>query len=74
MQKIDSSFVNLVEKFNLDGNYNVEKLDNDCMRAVLADYEEKCGRLTDYGLIYAKYFAQACENHSAGAISSLIKC
>lgn len=44
------------------------------MRAVLAEYEGRCGKLTDYGLLYGKYLAQACENHEIGTISNLIKC
>ena len=31
------------------------------MRAVLKNFEEKHGRLSDYALTYVKYMAEACE-------------
>lgn len=36
--------------------------------------EGKCGRLTDYGLTYIKFIAQACEDQSVNRIISLIEC
>jgi 23S rRNA maturation-related 3'-5' exoribonuclease YhaM len=40
----------------------------DCMRAVMDNHTEKCGRLSDYGLIFAKYYAEACEMYPAHKI------
>ena len=31
-----------------------------CMKAVMDNHTEKCGLLSDYGLRYAKYYADAC--------------
>lgn len=44
------------------------------MRAVMDNHTEKCGRLTDYGLIYAKYYADACERYDAMEIIENVEC
>lgn len=36
--------------------------------------EEKCGRLSDYALMYVKYLAEACQNMSPFTIQSVIHC
>lgn len=38
-------------------------MDYNCMRTVMDYYEQQCGRFSDYGLRYAKYFADACERY-----------
>ena len=46
----------------------------DCMRAVMDNHTNECGRLTDYGLIYAKYYAEACERYDAMEIIKNVEC
>jgi len=38
------------------------------------NYEQKCGRLTDYGLRYVRYFAYACEKFDVTIINEKVKC
>ena len=74
MQRQDGIFKKLIENLNLDGDYSPEKMNYDCMRAVMDNHTNKCGRLTDYGLIYAKYYAQACEKYDASEIIANVEC
>lgn len=60
MQRIDRIFHKLIDELKLDGDYSPRHMDYECMRTVMDNHTEKCGRLTDYGLMYAKYYADAC--------------
>jgi len=60
MQRIDDIFFNVIHKLKLTGNYSARHMKYDCMRAVMDNHTEKCGRLSDYGLMFAKYYAEAC--------------
>ena len=64
MQRIDSIFSTIAKNLRLKGKYEAEKINFDCLRPAMEAYENKCGRLSDYGLIYVKYFAEACETMS----------
>lgn len=35
--------------------------DFDCLKMQIANYEENCGKLSDYSLKYVKYLVKACE-------------
>lgn len=61
MQRLDDIFWHFHEKLGLTGEYDPYKLNFDCNRAIIKIFETKCGRLSDYGLIYVKYIAEACE-------------
>ena len=60
MQRFDDIFSHVQQKLHLSGAYDPYSINHDCMREVISNFEGKCGRLSDYGLIYVKYFAEAC--------------
>ena len=74
MQRFDTIFAKIASKLSLTGEYNADKLNFDCLRKVMDASESRCGRLSDYGLIYVKYFAQACEAYAPESIISSIEC
>lgn len=74
MQHMDNTFHPIIEAFKLDGKYNSDSINFECLRPVIENLEEKCGRISDYGLIYIKYIAQACESISVEEISNHIRC
>lgn len=57
MQRVDDIFFYLSQKLKLTGEYSPRHMNYDCMRAVMDNHTEKCGRLSDYGLMFAKYYA-----------------
>lgn len=74
MEKYDLSFKRFDEKLSLTGAYDSADIKFDCLRAVIDNYEEKCGKFSDYGLQYVKNFAEACEKHETGRILENLKC
>ena len=68
MQRLDDIFFYLSQKLKLRGEYSPRHMKYDCMRAVMDNHTEKCGRLSDYGLIFAKYYAEACEMYPSQRI------
>lgn len=74
MQKLDKTFANIAMGLKLKGEYDLHNIHFDCMRDVMESYEQKCGRLSDYGLIYTKYFAEACEANSSTKIMASVHC
>lgn len=74
MQRFDDIFAHVQQEFQLSGNYDPHNINHDCLRETISYFEHKCGRLSDYALIYVKYLAQACENLSAFTIQSVIHC
>lgn len=74
MQRLDNIFGVLSKKLNIDGNYNAEKINFVCLRTTIDSYESKCGKLSDYGLGYIKYFAQGCEKYAASTLLEKIEC
>ena len=65
MQRLDSIFSKLGSRLHVTGDYSPRTMNYDCMRKVMDNHTNNCGRLSDYGLIYAKYYAEACERYSA---------
>ena len=74
MQRFDDIFSHVQQKLHLSGTYDPYNINHDCMREVISNFEGKCGRLSDYGLIYVKYFAEACQTFGPSVISSTIEC
>lgn len=74
MQRVDDIFFYLSQKLKLTGEYSPRHMNYDCMRAVMDNHTEKCGRLSDYGLMFAKYYAEACETYPAAQIIGSVKC
>lgn len=74
MQRFDDIFSHVHTELKLSGNYNPYSINFDCLRETMDFFEQKCGRLSDYGLYYVKYFAEACENISPFTIQSTIHC
>lgn len=68
MQRLDDIFYDLIQKFKLTGNYSARHMNYECMRTVMDNHTNKCGRLSDYGLTFAKYYAEACETITAEKI------
>lgn len=58
----------------LTGEYDVQNIKFDCLRRTMDGYERKCAKLSDYGLQYVKYFAEACQEHQAIQIIEAIIC
>ena len=58
----------------MTGDYNPEKINFECLREVMGEYEEKCGRLSDYGLKYVKYITEGCEMLGAREIIEGLRC
>jgi len=54
MQRLDDIFYDLIQKFKLTGKYSARHMNYECMRTVMDNHTEKCGRLSDYGLMFDK--------------------
>lgn len=74
MQRLDDIFYHVQTELSLSGVYSPAKMNYDCMRAVMDNHTEQCGRLSDYGLRYAKLYAEACENYEPAYIISKVRC
>lgn len=74
MQRLDNIFSRLGARLHVTGDYEPRIMNYQCMRAVMDNHTEKCGRLSDYGLIYAKYYAEACERYSIEKIINEVEC
>jgi len=57
MKRLDSTFKSLNEKLQLSGNYDTKEIRFECLRATVDSYEQKCGKLSDYGLQFVRSFA-----------------
>lgn len=74
MQRIDDIFFYLAQVLKLTGEYSPRHMNYECMRAVMDNHTDKCGRLSDYGLMFAKYYAEACEIYPAAKIIDNVRC
>ena len=74
MQRIDDIFFYLAQVLKLTGEYSPRHMKYECMRAVMDNHTDKCGRLSDYGLMFAKYYAEACEIYPAAKIIDNVRC
>lgn len=74
MQRHDNIFHHVQQDLKLSGQYSPRHMNYTCMRAVMDNHTEQCGRLSDYGLMYAKFYAEACERVSAEEIISKVRC
>lgn len=74
MQRFDDIFSHVQQDLQLKGNYDPYNINHDCLRETMSYFEEKCGRFSDYALIYVKYLAEACESISPYTIFSTIHC
>jgi len=63
MQSFDMFFSEFQNKLSFSEVYNSEKINFECLRASIDTYESRCQKFTDYGMIYMKNFASACESH-----------
>lgn len=72
MQRFDDIFSQIKEQLNLKGELDLYHLNFDCNRAFLGSFEEKCGRLSDYALIYVKYIAEACQKMNSHKIMEVL--
>ncbi len=60
MERYDSTFKAFDQKLKLDGTYDTANINFSCLREVIDTYEQRCGKLSDYGLMYVKNFVEAC--------------
>jgi legumain len=74
MQKLDAAFSKFDTKLTLNGNYDGENINFGCLRSTVDTYEQKCGKLSDYGLQFVRNFAEACQKHDLGTVLSSIAC
>lgn len=74
MQRIDQIFHKLIDELKLDGDYSPRHMNYECMRAAMNNHTAKCGLLSDYGLMYAKYYADACERYPIQKIIQNVEC
>lgn len=74
MANYDSTFSKFDTTLKLTGNYDAENINFECLRTSIDTYEAKCGKFTDYGLMFAKNFAEACEKFSVEEIAKTISC
>lgn len=44
----------------------------DCYRTLIDTFEDGCGKLSDYGLKFAKYFAHTCAVNDPEEIKTVI--
>lgn len=72
MQRFDDIFFHFQEKLGLSGEYDAYHLNFDCNRAAIESFEQKCGRISDYGLLYVKYIAEACQRRDPGEVVSTL--
>ena len=62
MKRLDAIFTGITQELHLDLTATSSKIDFDCYKKRMEMYAEKCGRLTDYGLKYAKTILMTCGN------------
>lgn len=74
MQRLDDIFFHVAHELNVTGEYSPRHMNYECMRTVMDYHTTKCGKLSDYGLMFAKYYADACHSYSAGKIIEKILC
>lgn len=74
MLRFDTIFSHLKGTLKLPDSYDVANIRFDCLRDIMDSFEDKCGHLSDYGLIYVKYLATACEYHQSQTIINTISC
>jgi len=63
----DHKFEDIIQLFGLPQNILSTKVDVnnfDCLKAAVIEYEQTCGKFTDYSLKYVKVLASLCENLS----------
>jgi hypothetical protein len=57
MANYDSTFNKFDATLKLTGHYSAENINFECLRTSIDTYEAKCGKFTDYGLMFVKNFA-----------------
>lgn len=74
MERYDSTFKQFDGKLELTGTYDSANINFNCLRDVIDNYEQKCGKLSDYGLMYVKNFVEACEKYETSKVISTLEC
>jgi legumain len=74
MQRLDSTFSTLQKRLSLTTATYSPDINFNCLRSTVEAYEQKCGKLSDYGLQYVKHFAIACEQFESQKILSEVQC
>jgi len=60
IDKLDATFNSLKTQLKLDVSQKVKDIDFKCLKQRMHMYKDMCGRLSDYGLQYAKYIHFSC--------------
>ena len=74
MQRFDNIFNAFSANLGISGSYDAKNINFDCLRATVSNFEEKCGRFSDYGLSFIKYFAHGCETIPTEVLLKATKC
>lgn len=74
MERYDVTFKQFDTKLELNGNYDSANINFNCLREVIDSYELKCGKISDYGLMYVKNFVEACEKYDTPKVVSSLEC
>ena len=74
MKQYDDSFNRFAAALSLRNTYDPANINFDCLRNSIHFYEDKCGKFSDYGLMYIKNIAEACENHPYEFILRHLEC
>lgn len=74
MENYDSTFKQFDTQLELNGSYDSANINFSCLRDVIDSYEQKCGKLSDYGLMYVKNFVEACEKYDTLKVIRTLEC
>jgi len=64
IKRLDRTFAGMKEELGLDVSGTVKDIDFKCLKERMYMYREMCGRLSDYGLKYAKYIHFSCAQNT----------
>ena len=65
MHRLDSIFGGMTQELGLNVEAGVQRIDFDCYKKRMEIYQNICGRLTDYGLHFAKNIQMTCSQNVA---------
>ena len=74
MSKYEQIFRRFSEKLKVSGEYDVKKINFECLKTSVDHFEAKCERFSDFGLGFIKYFSHACETYQTEVVLDAIQC
>jgi len=67
MHRLDAIFGGMTQELGLNLEAGPQRIDFDCYKKRMEIYQNLCGRLTDYGLKFAKNIQMTCSQNVADA-------